>query len=520
MKIKTALISVSDKSNLDLIADFCKRNDIQVISTGGSFAKLKELGLEATPIEQITGNPESFDGRMKTISFQIGSGILFDRGLESHIQQAQDLKITAIDMVVCNLYPFEEVAKSSNDESKRIQNIDIGGPTMIRAAAKNFEHVAVLSNPLQYQSFVENYENSKLDREYRKDLAISAFKMTATYDQFIVESFLEESSEHLTKPVLGEEKNLRYGENSHQKAQFVQLKKHPENNLFNIEQLHGKELSFNNYLDMDAAWKSSWEVKLLNDLEHAVSVVKHNNPCGLSASGDQLEALKHAWLGDPVSAFGSIIGFTSEVNKNSAEFLAEKFVEVILAPSFSKEAFEILSQKKNLRLIKTSSRNLNEKEAVYRSICGGLLVTEEDQKYDTEFVVKTKKSLPEEMKSLRSFASTCGKYLKSNGICLVQKTENNTLWMVAAGMGQPNRLEALERLVVPRFNDKENLNMNDSLLYSDAFFPFKDSIEIANSVGVKYIIQPGGSIRDEEVIEACDQFGIAMEFTGTRHFRH
>lgn len=520
MKIQTALISVSDKTDLNLIADFCKRNEIQVISTGGSFAKLQELGLVATPIEKITGNPESFDGRMKTISFQIGSGILFDRNLESHIQQAKDLNITAIDMVVCNLYPFEKVAKSTQDETKRIENIDIGGPTMIRAAAKNFDHVAVLSSPNQYQDFIANYENGSLDREYRKKLSLSAFKMTATYDQFIVESFLEEDTEHLSKPVLGEEKKLRYGENSHQRAQFVELKKHPQNNLFNIEQLHGKELSFNNYLDMDAAWKSSWEVKLLNNLDHSVSVVKHNNPCGLAASNDQLEALNYAWIGDPVSAFGSILGFTSEVNKSSAEFLSDKFVEVILAPSFSTEAFEILSKKKNLRLIKATARDLNAKESVFRSICGGLLVTEEDQKYDTEFIAKTKQSLPEEMKSLRSFASTCGKYLKSNGICLVQKTSSNTLWMVAAGMGQPNRLEALERLVVPRFKDKQELDMNHSLLYSDAFFPFKDSIEIANSVGVKYILQPGGSIRDEEVIQACDEFGIAMEFTGTRHFRH
>ena len=317
---------------------------------------------------------------------------------------------------------------------------------------------------------------------------------------------------------------LRYGENPHQKATFFKFKNSPQDiSLANAEVLQGKALSYNNMLDADAAWKSASDAyHSVSHIENkvAVSVIKHLNPCGLAVTGNILESLELAWAGDPISAYGSIICFTDTVTKEVAEWFGSKFVEIVIAPEFTSEALQVFEKKKNLRLLVTPVKSEITGEKLYRSISGGMLVQDEDEGLDQQFETVTERNFESSKINLAKFGITACKHLKSNAIAVVTENENGSFWLTGAGMGQPNRLDSLRHLTMPRFNMKEGLKIENSVLISDAFFPFRDSIEAANEYGVKYIVEPGGSIRDKEVIEACNEFGIAMAFTGRRHFKH
>ena len=321
--------------------------------------------------------------------------------------------------------------------------------------------------------------------------------------------------------MLSGKKELRYGENPHQSASYYKLNNTQDIGLFDSKIHQGKALSYNNILDFDAAWKSSYEaLHSLEEDRQAVSVVKHLNPCGLAIANTQIEALELAWAGDPVSAFGSIISFTQEVDHVTARWFDNKFIEIIIAPGFTAEALEIFKAKKNLRVIEAAPKNLFKEETTYRSISGGVLAQQEDIQLDCEFRDVTQKKFSKELIPLAKFGSVCCKHLKSNGIALVSQTSEGNLWLTGAGMGQPNRLDSLQKLAIPRFREKKECVIEESILISDAFFPFRDSIDVANTYNIKYIVQPGGSIKDSEVIAACDEFDMAMVFTGKRHFRH
>lgn len=525
LTIKRALISVSDKTGILEVAQQLQAWGIEIISTGGTAKLLQENGIRITKIQDVTGNPEAFGGRMKSISFQVGSALLFRRGHTQDEEDAKKLNINPIDLVICNLYPFHKVAENNADEDELIENIDIGGPTMIRAAAKNYESVAVLTDPSQYSLFLTQYAKTKaLSFNERRNFALEAFKKTAHYDLMISNKLAMDFGEKdLTGFTLENPKLLRYGENPHQSATFYQTHNKKGASIASAHVLQGKALSYNNLLDADAAWKvcsdAYHSVDHLNK-KYAVSIIKHLNPCGLAVAGELSEALELAWKGDPVSAFGGIVCFSNTVTEDIAKWFDKKFVEIIIAPSFSQEALNLFAQKKNLRLLQTGLNEAQAQETVIRSISGGILVQDEDTYIDREFQSVTQKTFDTQKQLLSRFGVQACKHLKSNAICLVSETDSKALWLSGAGMGQPNRLDALRYLTIPRFELKEGVEITQSVLISDAFFPFRDSIDAANEFNIKYIIQPGGSIRDEEVIAACDEFDIAMAFTGKRHFRH
>jgi phosphoribosylaminoimidazolecarboxamide formyltransferase / IMP cyclohydrolase len=534
-QIKRALLSVTDKTEIIPLAKALSEGGVELYSSGGTAAVLREAGLQVVSVEEITGNPEAFGGRMKTLSFQISSGLLFRRGHAEDEKEAKDLNIKAIDLVVCNLYRFEEAAKSNSDWDKLIENIDIGGPTMIRAAAKNCADVTVLTNPNQYAQFIDLFKNQTGDigLEARKNFSLKAFRHTAEYDSLITRTFEsrllgEEKSLFLTTAEEENGKNLetlRYGENPHQRG-FLYKDPLNQNGLAQSEALQGKALSYNNYLDMDAGWRSCSDLNrvaifLKRDELCAVTIIKHSNPCGASLNKSSLLGLEEAWAGDPISAFGSIICFSKAFDVDCAKWLSDKFVEVIIAPEFSDEAREVLSKKKNLRVIQHAPCTKSEKEDnewMIRTIDGGWAIQNEDREFDREFQQVTKKGLDSSTKELALFGVIVTKHLKSNAISLVQTTRNG-FQLMGAGMGNPNRLISLEQAVL-KAKENGHADLSTALLISDAFFPFSDNIDLAHGHGLTQIVQPGGSIKDKDVIQSCDEREIAMVFTGKRHFRH
>ena len=366
-------------------------------------------------------------------------------------------------------------------------------------------------------------KNGETSPDDRRSFACKAFATSSHYDSAIFNYFSKGAGDK-NRISLNDGQLLRYGENPHQSATFYKFNNVPSPvSLGNAQVLQGKALSYNNLLDADAAWKSASDayhaVTHINN-KVAVSVIKHLNPCGLAVSDQIMESLDLAWAGDPVSAYGSIICLTGPVTKEVAEWFGKKFVEIIIAPEFTPEALDILGKKKNLRLLVTPVKQEKTGEKLYRSISGGMLVQEEDEEMDTEFKNVTKIQFDSNKLNLAKFGITACKHLKSNSIALVTENKDGSFWLTGAGMGQPNRLDSLRQLTIPRFNLKEGIQIEEAVLISDAFFPFRDSIEAANEFGVKFIVQPGGSIRDEEVIQACDEYEIAMLFTGRRHFKH
>lgn len=515
-EIQRALISVHDKTGLQELAKFLTARQIEIISTGGTARFLNECGIPVTPIEQVTGFPEIFDGRVKTLHPKIFGGLLARRELPLHREQSEQHGIHLIDLVVVNLYPFREiVAKSSVTLDEAIENIDIGGVALIRAAAKNFAQVAVVTKPSQYGEVMAELEKSggEFSEAARRKLALAAFAHTAQYDAAI-HSFLQGEMEILPSSLcigLKKIQDLRYGENPHQRAAFYRDDLSRTQGLTGARQLQGKELSYNNIADANAAYAL---VRTFS--EPCAVIVKHANPCGVATGPILVEAYQNAKATDLVSAFGGIVGFSREVDGETATAVAELFAEVILAPSFSAEAQRILSGKKNLRLLALADFF---QETVptfeFKRVAGGVLVQEQDDRKDDEqiFKVVTKRQpTAVEWRALR-FGWKVVRHVKSNAIvyCTADRT-------IGIGAGQMSRVDA--SLLAIEKAKRAGLSVQGTAMASDAFFPFPDGVEAAAKAGTTAVIQPGGSLRDADVIAAADLYNLAMVFTGIRHFRH
>lgn len=503
---KTALLSVSDKTNITELASTLISLNYRIIATGNTAKLLKNSGMEITEISSITGFPEIFDGRVKTLHPKIFGGILFRRDNPSDQKEVEKNDINPVDIVCVNLYPFiKTVENPSADLQEIIENIDIGGPSLIRAAAKNYPYVSILTDPSQYNSFIEELKTGCVSDETRKKLAVSAFSHTAHYDTYI-SNYLEKKFEvekshiRLNYPV---SKSLRYGENPHQQAALY-------GDFFNyFEILHGKELSYNNILDLISA------VEIIEDLDENSSVIiKHNNPAGASSASNNFEAYTNALKCDPVSAFGGIVSFNSEVDEKLAAKLNEIFLEVISAPSYTSEALALLTKKKDRRLLK-QLRPIGNTEKVFRNIPGGIIGQTPDSITLNENelkVVTEKEPSGQEMSDLK-FAWTIAKHTKSNAIVFVK--DKTTL---GVGAGQMSRIDSAR---IASMKAKEHgLDLKGSVAASDAFFPFADGLLEIIEHGAVSVIQPGGSVRDKEVIEAANLKNISMVFTGIRHFKH
>ena len=558
-KVRRTLISVSDKTGVLEFARALSGLGIQILSTGGTAKLFTENNVPVVPIEQVTGFPEMMDGRVKTLHPKIHGALLGLRDNPEHVRQAARQEIEWIDLVVVNLYPFEAtVAKPGVSLDEIIENIDIGGPTMLRSAAKNYRFVAVVTDPSDYPIILEEIRRTgETSLDTRQRLAAKVFRRTADYDSAIDRTL---SDAFFKEPVLRLKytggKRLRYGENSHQSAMFYRDDACREASVASAEILGGKEMSFNNYLDCDAAFEA---VKDLTG-ECGVAVIKHTNPCGYATGAAVREALERAWAGDPISAFGSVIACSATVDLPFAEFLKgenvrhigftvvggklvpqevpNKFVEVIVAPDYTPEALELLQKSKTLRLLKTLPLGGGKAESkTYRKITGGMLEMDRDLSIWEKFETVTKKSFDARKRALAAFTLKACKHTKSNAIVIGREYRPGFFQVLGMGAGQPNRVDSLRKLAVPKA--MENLQMEyetarpggsleahcrgafrEAVMASDAFFPFDDTVRAAAESGVGYIVQPGGSKRDEDSIRACDELGIAMAFTGLRHFRH
>ncbi|HYI46692.1 MAG TPA: bifunctional phosphoribosylaminoimidazolecarboxamide formyltransferase/IMP cyclohydrolase [Actinomycetota bacterium] len=504
--MKRALISVSDKEGIVELARSLVEAGWEIVSSGGTATALQEAAVAVTPVVEVTGAAEMLGGRVKTLHPNIHGGILADRRKPEHLAQLEERGITPIDLVVCNLYPFEKtVASPDVSEDEAIEQIDIGGPAMVRAAAKNFHSVAIVVNPARYQEVLKEIgEAGEVSAETRRALALEAFQHTAAYDAAISRhlSGAESFPERLF--VVGEKVlDLRYGENPHQSAAFYRAGATPSG-LAAAVQLHGKELSYNNLLDTDAAWK------LVLELDRpSVAIIKHSNPCGVASAPSLSDAYARALDCDRTSAFGGIVALNESCDVGTASAISEVFTEVVIAPDFDEAALEVLSGKKNLRLLKADPSTLP--EADLRKVAGGLLMQSPDPRdlAEDSKVVTTAQPTEEQWADLR-FAWVVAKHVKSNAIVLVKDR-----MAVGVGAGQMSRVESTE-LAARRAGDRAA----GTACASDAFFPFRDGLDAAVAAGAACVIQPGGSVRDEEVIAAADEHGIPMVFTGRRHFRH
>jgi phosphoribosylaminoimidazolecarboxamide formyltransferase/IMP cyclohydrolase len=512
--IKKAIISVSDKTGIEELAKFLTDNGVEIISSGGTFRVLEEAGIPVTQVSDVTGFPEILDGRVKTLHPIIFSGILARRN-EEHLNQLVEQKIDPIDLIIVNLYPFEEtIAKKETLVEEAVENIDIGGPSLIRAAAKNYLYTTVIISPDQYDDLINDIENNKnkTSTEFRQRCAIRAFDHTARYNALISEylknAFDEKSfSEELT--LAGRKINdLRYGENPHQVAAYYSFSQSTPLNDFN--QLHGKELSYNNLIDLDAALSI---VKEFDD--NFVVIIKHTNPCGAAVGDTLLNAYKTALDSDSLSAFGGIVGVSGEVDVPLAEEMSGHFFECIIAPGFTDEALKILQKKKNLRLLTYLSQRKDLFNYQVRTITDGFLVQSKDlaQIDIKKAKVATKRSPTEKEWKALSFAWKLVKHVHSNAI--IYTTDNQ---LIGVGAGQMSRVDAAELAVKKAEQAKHSTK--DTVCASDAFFPFKDGVEALARAGITAVVQPGGSIRDEEVIEAADANNLAMVLTEMRHFKH
>ncbi len=519
IKIKRALISVSDKTGLQDLARQLDKKGIEIISTGGTLKKIKEAGVQAISISAFTGCPEVMDGRVKTLHPKVHGAILFRRDNPKDIEQLAQLESRSIDLVVVNLYPFEATLKQNGaTEEDIIENIDIGGPTLIRAASKNFSAVTVVVDPADYNELVEqlNKDDGATSLEFRKKCAAKAFTMTCAYDSAIAGYFTAGKDARENKfPSIRILKydfhdKLRYGENPHQEAAVYANKNYPGPTLLRAAFLSGKELSYNNYGDLDACLEL-----LLDFSEPFACVLKHANPCGAAVGKTLAEAYQRAYDSDPLSAYGSIIGLNQIVDLECAKLLHETFfVECMLAPGFTEEAISLLTKKKARRIL--TLPEIKNKRPVddlsYKFILGGLLVQTADTLETAKADLKVVTKRPPNEKEIRDllFAWKIVKHTKSNAIVLAKDGAT-----VGIGMGQTSRVDA-GALAVKRAGDRAK----GAVMASDAFFPMPDGVEVATEAGVTAIIQPGGSKGDEQAIEAADKAGAAMVFTGIRHFKH
>lgn len=519
-QVKRALISVFDKTGIVEFASGLKDLGVEIISTGGTAKMLKEAGIPIRSVSDYTGFPEVLEGRVKTLHPKVHGALLALRDNPQQMKEIEKHNIELIDMVVINLYPFEAtVAREGVTKEEVIENIDIGGPTMLRSAAKNYKWVVPISNPRHYGSVMEEMRKNKgaVSEETSLRLTTDIFQNLSKYNYHIYQYFLASYSSpslfpDLLQLQLEKVKDLRYGENPHQSAAFYRESvKGKGQGIAGIEQLWGKELSFNNILDLDAA------VNIVEEFEQPVAVIiKHTNPCGVATGEVLLETYKKARQCDPVSAFGSIVGFNRKVDSKTAEEIVKTFVEAVIAPDFEDEAVKVLKVKKDIRLLKLSGeRKLSSSQLDYRRVSGGLLAQAKDLKTfaDGLEVVTERKPSDVELKALQFAWKVC-KHVKSNAIVLA--SESQTLGI---GAGQMSRVDAV-KIAARKMGEQFGKYKGLIVLASDAFFPFRDSVDLAATFGVTGIIQPGGSLRDKESITACNEHKIAMAFTRMRHFKH
>jgi len=537
MKVKNALISVSDKTGIVEFAGALAGLGIRIISTGGTARALRDAGIAVTPIDEITGFPEILNGRVKTLHPKVHGALLAVRDNDEHLRQLEENGIGFIDLVVVNLYPFEKtVAREDVTLAEAIENIDIGGPTMLRSAAKNHRFVGAVTDPADYGLVLDELKAAgDLSEKTRRYLAAKVFRHTADYDAAI-DTYLSEHllDEKILRLKFTHGSVLRYGENWHQKAVFFKQEGLAYPTLADAEQLWGKQLSYNNYLDMTGA------IMAVKDLapEPAVSVIKHTNPCGLATGKNTATALRAAWDGDRISAFGSVIACTTLFDAEAGSFLGDKMVECIIAPEFTDEALDLLRKKKNIMLIRLDVAGVGKlSDPVFRQALGGMLMQDPDKDLWEKWETVTKAQFPENKKKLAGFSMIACKNTKSNAIVLCEEYEPGYYHVLGMGAGQPNRVDSLRKLSATKAEenlrhafDEGNhtgsreawiqMKMNEAVMASDAFFPFDDTVREAATLGIRYIVQPGGSLRDDDVIAAADELGIAMVFTGMRHFLH
>ena len=507
VKINRALISVFDKTGLEKLAKEFVSRGIEIMSTGGSAKFLRDKNIKVTDVSDYTNFPEIMDGRVKTINPLVEGGILGLR--DKHEKDAKDNNIKWIDIVICNLYPFSEtISKNDCDQALALENVDIGGPTMIRSAAKNVGWVTVIVDPNDYDYLLENItDENEIDFDSRSFFSAKAFGHTAQYDT-IIHNYLkpEKLSDDFTL-TFSKHSEMRYGENPHQAAAAYTIPGDRSNNILNAKIHQGKKLSYNNIMDADAALSC---LKEFNST--ACVIVKHANPCGVALGANMLNVYKRAFNADSLSAFGGIIAINQPCDDILAEEISKVFVEIVLAPAFTKKSLEIFSKKKNLRVLEVGNIQSREQLLEVRNVVGGVIVQETDTSILSEEnlqVVTENKPSDNDMKTML-FGWKVLKHVKSNGILIVK--DNTT---VGVGAGQVSRVDSVDIAM-----KKSGESIKDSILCSDAFFPFRDSIDKIAGSGIKAVLQPGGSVRDDEVISACNEHGIAMVFTGQRCFKH
>lgn len=505
-KIKSALISVFSKDGLEPIAQKLNEQNVTIYSTGGTQAFIEALGISVLPVEDLTSYPSILGGRVKTLHPKVFGGILARRELSEDMEQLNEFEIPELDIVIVDLYPFEKTVATTNNEQIIIEKIDIGGISLIRAAAKNFKDVVIVPSVDQYAEVLEvlTEGNGVTTITQRKKLALEAFKVSSNYDSAIASYFNREFEQEFLKVSEHKSQVLRYGENPHQKGVFFG----DLNSIF--DKLHGKELSYNNLLDVDAA------VALMADFENSnptFAILKHNNACGMASRNTVFEAWTDALAGDPVSAFGGILISNTEVDAKTATKIQNLFFEVIISPSYSIEALEVLKQKKNRIVLVKKAADMP--QTLYRTALNGVLAEERDNKNETKedlTSVTNNKPTEDEIEDLL-FANKLVKHTKSNTIVLIKNKQ-----LLASGTGQTSRVDALRQAIIKAKAFK--FDLNGAVMASDAFFPFPDCVEIAGNEGIKTVIQPGGSIKDQLSIDYCNANNIAMVTTGTRHFKH
>lgn len=503
MKVR-ALLSVTDKTKIEKLAkDLCDLG-VELISTGGTYQTIKEADLDVIEIEKLTNFPEILEGRVKTLSPYVHGGILYKRDNNSHLSTVKKLNIKPIDIVVVNLYDFQKALDGGNPE-EIIENIDIGGPSMLRSAAKNHKDVLVVTDPRDYEELIERLKNDDIDLAYRQRLAMKAFNLTAFYDSLIGRYFSKLTGKESKYKTFGFEKesDLRYGENPSQRAglyndPFV------KGLMENIEVIHGKKMSYNNYNDLNPALELCQELG-----ENAVVCLKHQSPCGVAVGSCVYDSYMKAFECDSQSIFGGIVAVNGIVDKKASEKMHEIFLEIIAARDFTDEALEVLRKKKNLRLVKVNFDNESVREEL-RYLNGKVLIQDKDFGKDEINLVTNKKPSEEEIKDLL-FAQKVVKYVKSNAIVVARGMKT-----LGCGAGQQSRVWALES-IKDHFKDRD---FKGAVLGSDAFFPFSDTVELAHEMGIESIIQPGGSIRDQDSIDKCNEYDMSMVFSKSRHFKH
>jgi phosphoribosylaminoimidazolecarboxamide formyltransferase/IMP cyclohydrolase len=501
--IKSALISVYNKDGLLPILEELNRLNIKIISTGGTYTFIKDKGFEAEKVEDLTNYPSIFGGRVKTLHPKVFGGILSRKDHEGDQKEREEYGIESIDLVIVDLYPFSETVQKGASEEEIIEKIDIGGISLIRAAAKNFNDVLIVPSKEQYSFILDILVKKKgySDLNDRKLLALQAFSVSSSYDQDIFNYFSNDTND-LLKRSFGSASKLRYGENPHQTALFYG---DLEDAFY---QHHGKQLSYNNLLDIDSA------LRLINDFDdHTFAIFKHLNPCGLASRENLVDAWKDALAGDPVSAYGGIIATKAIITKEVAEEMNKIFFEVVIASGFKADALEILKSKKNRIILQLNSCEIPKEEI--KSALFGILSQDRDthiEKAEELKVATTTKATNEQVEDLL-FANKVVKHLKSNALAIVKNKQ-----LLGAGMGQPSRIDGLKQAIEKA--NRYGFNLNGAVLASDAFFPFSDSVQTAHEAGIKAVIQPGGSVRDQDSIDYCNEHGLAMVFTGIRHFKH